>query len=88
MTRNKLRDALEQAMVEYVHDSYTYVAVVPYGTDGCAPMDEKDCDMMRDGSYTADTAACVCGSGESMCISYMGHAGRNVILCAAANVAK
>ena len=88
MTRNKLRDALEHAMVEYVHDNYTYVAVVSYGTDGCAPMDGKDCDVIRDGSCTTDTAACVCGSGDSTCISYMGHVGRNVILCAAADVTK
>jgi hypothetical protein len=78
------REELEYALAEYVHANHTYVAVVPYGTDGCAPMDEKDCDMMRDGTYITGTAACVCGSGDSTCISFMGHVGDNVIVCAAA----
>ena len=75
-------EALEAAAVEYVHANYTYVAVVPYGNEGCRPMEEEDCGMVREDPMLRTYAACIGSSGDNACLCFMGHVGRNVALCA------
>jgi len=75
-------ETLEDALIEYVHRTRTYVAVVPHGSNGCQPMDVETCGAAREDATMRGCTACVSGSGDALCGSYMGHVGRNVVVCA------
>jgi len=57
--------------------SWTPIAVIPRGSEGCEPAVRKEC-LLDD-----EHVSCVGGSGNSLCGYYMGHVASNVIRCAA-----
>jgi hypothetical protein len=77
----KFMEALEAAVIEYVHDTYTYVAVVRCGSEGSKPMEEEDCGKVREDPMIRTYTNCVGDSGNTSCSYFMGHVGRNVVLC-------
>ena len=60
---------------EYSICRWVPVAVKPWGSSGCIPIDGAECQFKGE-------ISCVSGSGDSMCGSYMGHLSSNVIRCA------
>jgi hypothetical protein len=56
---------------------YMPVAVKPYGSEGCLPIDKRTCPIATDTGIDS----CVSAGGSSMCCGYMGHISINIIRC-------
>ena len=59
---------------EYSVCRWVPVAVKPWGSSGCVPIDGAECSLKGEMS-------CVSGSGDFMCDGYMGHLSSNVVRC-------